>query len=266
MMTAGQASTDRTAGPAAVTSCYVYGIVPSGAAVPHGLPGVGDPPAPVALLPHRLVAAVISEVPAGAALGTAAGLRAHARVVNTLAASVAVLPMRFGALVADQEAVVAGLLAPHHDGFAARLGWLDGHQQFTVKARYAGDAALRAALLAEPEAQRLRDALRGRDAGRYRPESIRLGELVARAMERNALTDLQVLMDALAPHAAAAIEHAPSVPDSAGGAAFLVAQRHRPGFENAAERLGERWRGRIRLRLLGPVAPYDFAGAQPEEV
>lgn len=250
--------------PRAATSCYVYGIVPSGTAVPDGLPGVGDPPGPVLLVPHHRVAAVISDVPAGTALGTAAGLRAHAGVVNTLAASVAVLPMRFGGLVADQETVVAEVLEPHHDEFAARLDWLDGHQQFTVKARYAGDAALREALLAEPEAQRLRDMLRGRDADTYRQENIRLGELVARAMERNALADRQVLIDTLAPHAAAVAEQAPSPPDNAGGAAFLVAQPHRPGFESAAERLGKRWQGRIRMRLVGPVAPYDFAGLERE--
>lgn len=263
-MAAEQVSAEEPARPQTVASCYVYGIVPSGTVVPDGLLGVGDPPGPVSIVPHNQVAAVISEVPAGAALGTAAGVRAHARVVNTLAASVATLPMRFGGLVADRETVVAEMLGPHHDEFAAQLGWLNGHQQFTVKARYLGDVALREALLAEPEAQRLRDMLRGRDAAEYRHENIRLGELVARAMERNALTDLQALIDALAPHSAAVSEQAPSVPDTAGGAAFLVPQPSLPSFERAAERLGKRWQGRIRLRLVGPVAPYDFVGLQPE--
>lgn len=261
-MTAEPISAGTVALPA--QQCYVYGIVPAGTAVPAGLLGVGDPPGPVLLVPHGQVAAVISEVPAGAALGTAAGLRAHARVVNTLAAFTAVLPMRFGGLVADQETVAAELLGPRHDEFAAHLAWLDGHQQFTVKARYCGDTALREALLADPEAQRLRDMLRGRDAGQYRRESIRLGELIAWAMERNALADQQMLIDTLAPHAAAVAEHAPSAPEIAGGAAFLVAEQHRARFESAAERLGQRWEGRIRLRLVGPVAPYDFAGLRPE--
>jgi hypothetical protein len=68
-----------------------------------------------------------------------------------------------------------------------------------------------------------------------------------------------VLIDTLTPHAVAVSEHIPSTPEGAAGAAFLVPQPRRSGFEHAAEQLGQRWEDRIRLRLLGPLAPYDFA-------
>lgn len=240
-------------------ACYVYGIVPSTAEVPDGLAGVGDPPGRVSLAAEGSVAAVISPVRAGQPLGTASDLRGHANVLNTIAASAAVLPVRFGAVMTSPEEVAAELLEPHHDAFEAQLSWLHGHAQFTVTGRYVGDTALREALIAEPEAMRLRDMVRGRDSDPYQQENIRLGELVARAMDRNRLADLESLVEVLIPHAAAISKHVPSAPDGAAGAAFLVPQARRAGFERAAEQLGRRWAGRLRLRLLGPLAPYDFA-------
>jgi hypothetical protein len=31
------------------------------------------------------------------------------------------------------------------------------------------------------------------------------------------------------------------------------------------DRLGERWSGRVRLRMVGPLAPYDFVPTPPGE-
>lgn len=242
---------------------YVYGITTCGAVVPAGLHGTGHPAGPVALVGHGAIAAIISRVRADQPLGTPADARAHAHVLAVMAEAVPVLPMRFGAIMPDGDAIVAGLLGPHHDSFAASLARLDGHQQFTVKGKYIGDVALREVLAAEPEAMRLRELLRGCDINVFRPESIRLGELVVRALERTRMADLKTLVDAVTPYAAAIAPRAPSAADDAVDAAFLVRRPQRPGFEQAAEDLARCWRNRIRLRLLGPLAPYDFAGALP---
>ena len=176
---------------------YVYGITTCGAAVPPGLHGTGYPAGPVALLGHRAIAAIISRVRAGQPLGTPADAREHAHVLAVMAEAVPVLPMRFGAVMPDADAIVAGLLEPHHDTFAASLTRIDGHQQFTIKGTYIGDVALREVLAAEPEAMRLRELLRGRDINVFQQESIRLGELVVRALERTRTADLQTLVDAV---------------------------------------------------------------------
>jgi hypothetical protein len=119
--------------------------------------------------------------------------------------------------------------------------------------------ALREILAEEPEILRLRTRLQGRDLDVYRGEGIRLGQLVARALERKRAADTKTLTRSLAPHVAAVAERASASPDIAADAAFLVTRPHRRGFEEAAEELGRRWQDRIRLRLVGPLALYDFA-------
>jgi hypothetical protein len=246
--------------------CYVYGIVPAAAPVPGGLAGVGKA-GRVAAVPCGRVAAIISPVAADQPLGTPADLRTHASVVDLLAQSAAVLPMQFGGVLADEGAVLAELLEPYEAEFAERLDMLGGHDQFTVKGRYEHDAALREILAEEPGIMRLRERLRGKDDAALqdpasRGEAIRLGEIVARALERKQAADTGTLARTLAPHAAAVMEHAPATPGTAADVAFLVARTHRGDFEQAVEDLGRAWQDRIRLRLTGPLAPYDFASLQ----
>ena len=245
---------------------YVYGISTSGAEVPPGLQGVGDPASRVTLVRYRHIAAITSAISVTRPLGTAVDLRAHASVLNAMAALGAVLPMRFGGVLADREAVTAELLEPFHDEFAGHLERLDGHEQFTIKGKYVGDTALREVLMAEPDALRLREVLRSTDSEAYREDRIRLGEIVSRALDRKRSADTDALIGQLAPHAVAVAEPAPAGtagPGPAVRASFLVRRTRRSRFERAAEELGRRWDGRIRLRMVGPVAPYDFAEPMP---
>jgi Gas vesicle synthesis protein GvpL/GvpF len=242
---------------------YVYGIAPSSPVIPPGLTGVGEPAGDVKLLRHQRIAAITSAIPAELAPGTPADLRAHANVLGAFSALVPVLPMRFGGILADHHAVVAELLEPYHDEFAFCLDRLAGHDQFTIKGRYLGETALREVLLAEPEAMRLLGMLRGTEAAAFCHQRIRLGEMVARGLDRRRAADRDTLIEMLAPHATDVALRAPAESEGAVHASFLVPRTRRLEFERAAEELGKHWDGRIRLRFLGPLAPYDFAEPWP---
>ncbi|MEV6206254.1 GvpL/GvpF family gas vesicle protein [Kitasatospora sp. NPDC051914] len=241
-------------------ACYVYGIVPAGTPLPDRLQGVTDPSVPVELVGRGRVAAVVSTVPADRPLGTAADLRAHADVLDTLAAARnAVLPMRFGAVLRDTETVTEDLLDPYEEEFHDALQEIEGHAQFTVRCDYREDELLREILVDREDIARLRDdiAALSEEAGRY--HRIRLGELVAGEVAARRDEDAAVLADCLAPHAAAIAPAEPGVAEQGFSAAFLVRDGARTEFEQAAEGLARRWAGRLRVRLLGPIAPYDFA-------
>jgi hypothetical protein len=248
-------------GPA--RACYVYGIVPADTAVPRNLTGVGG--GEVSLVPHDDLAGVVSEISTGQALGTREDLFAHEAVVESLAAETTTLPLRFGSVVTTADALVEEMLIPYHDWFADVLDDLKGGREYAVVGNYVEDTVIREVLEEEPEAARLRERIRElpEDAAYY--DRIRLGELIVKALDDKRQADTDELITALEPYATAVAPRAPAGEDTAADAAFLVTDRRLPEFEQAVDRLGERWSGRVRLRMVGPLAPYDFVPPPPGE-
>ncbi|GAA2087576.1 GvpL/GvpF family gas vesicle protein [Kitasatospora saccharophila] len=239
-------------------ACYVYGIVPSGTRPPEAA-GVGDPPAPVTLVSHHGVAALVGEIDVRRPLGTPRDLIGHARVLDEVAAArTPVLPFRFGAVVRDTAAVTDELLAPQEQRFLAALEDLDGLAQFTARATYRQDRVLREIVAHRPDIARLREEVAELPEAASRPRRIRLGELVAEALVARGRSDTDHLVAELGP-LAAATSRAESTADQPATVSFLVAADRWSAFERAADALAADWDGRVDFRLIGPLAPYDFA-------
>ena len=244
-------------------ACYVYGIVREEARLPEDLNGVGGEE--VSLVRHGDLAGVVSEISPRQALGTRDDLLAHEGVVEALAAETTMLPLRFGSVVTSADALVEEMLIPYHDWFETVLADLTGTHEFAVAGIYVEDAVLREVVEEQPEAAQLRERIRGlpEDAAYY--ERIRLGELIVKALDEKRQADTETLVHALEPLSEAVSLRAPTSEDTAADAAFLVTDRDLPAFEEAVDELGERWAGRVRLRMIGPLAPYDFVPLPPQE-
>ncbi|MBO0849056.1 MAG: GvpL/GvpF family gas vesicle protein, partial [Pseudonocardia sp.] len=206
---------------------------------------------------HRRLAALVSDIPTDHALGTRDDLVGHERVLDEVAGSAAVLAMRFPAVVEEAD-VVDDLLAPHHDRFVEILAELDGRVQYTLKGSYHHDNVLRELLATDPEIRSLRERIDGlpEDASYY--DRVRLGELVVGALETRREADAADMVRRLGPTVVATVEHRPANPDDVINAGFLVERAREREFSDAVEEVGREFDGRVRLRLLGPLAPYDF--------
>lgn len=244
---------------------YVYGVTRSGAALPDAVRGLDD--RPVSLVEDGGVcAAVVSDLPTGRALGERADLVAHQRVLNAMVdAGTVVLPFRFGAALADRTAVRKELLAGNADRFGEILDGLEGRVELRLKATYVQDTVLREIMDAEPEIAELSRRLREvppdvADAVYY--DRVRLGELIARAMERLRESDGRALLDGAAPAAEAVAPKPPVREEDVLDASFLVRADRRDAFDKAVEDLGRACADRIRIRLVGPLPPYDFVPAE----
>lgn len=234
---------------AADCACYVFGILPAGAAVPdYDRPGLASR---LRLVTEGQVAALVSSLPHGRSLGRASDLLAHDEVLGRLvAAGTPVLPMRFGAVLSDERTVVTELLRAHEDEFRSGLDRVRGRVQYTVKARYHGPAVLREILADHPELDRLRGD--GSLAGR-----LRLGESVVAALERRRPADAATLLAELGEVDQVRIGE-PAEPDDVLDAAVLVRRGAAGGFERRVAELGRRHADRFEVRVLGPSAAYDF--------
>lgn len=241
-----------------VTGTYVYGIIPADVELTPGTRGVGEPANAVELVRHGELAALVSGVSTDRPLGRPDDLVAHQRLLDATAAEVPVIPLRFGAVVTDAQAVVDELLAPHHDEFLTTLNELEGRAEYVVKGRYVERAVLREVLDEDPEIARLRDAIRGRPEEATWDARMRLGELINTSIAAKREADTGAMVSAFDPLCVSIVVREPTHEQDAVHLALLADTDRRPEIEEALDDFGTRWAGRVELRLLGPLAPYDF--------
>jgi hypothetical protein len=242
------------------TGVYVYGILPGDIEVEPGAPGVGDPPGEVRAVRYRDLTALVSDVDLDRPLGRAEDLFTHEELLDTSAAEVAVLPMRFGAVLASDDAVTGELLGPHYDEFTTALRQLDGHAEYIVKGRYVEHAVLGDVLEKDPEAARLGKQISVADPDATLDQRIRLGELLAVEIEARRQADTRALGDAVSGQVTASVVRPPADDLDAIYAAFLVETGKAEALRESVERLAGEWHDRMDLRLIGPLAAYDFVG------
>ena len=206
---------------------------------------------------HGEVAALVSDA-AGKRMASDA-LRKHWRVLEELAGRTTVLPVRFGTAMAGDRAVIDEFLAPSHDRLAASLASMAGKVQLTVKGVYEEGALLRGVVERTPAIARLRERVRGMPEAASYYDRIRLGEMIAGAVERAREADTARVLDRLGPLAVATVRESPSSVNSAVDAAFLVERDRVPEFGEAVTGLARELGDRVRIRFIGPLPPYSFA-------
>lgn len=246
------------------TGWYVYGILPGDVELTEEIRGVGG--REVTLIHGGDLAALVSEVQLTGPLGTPEDLQAHQELLDSTAAGAPVLPLRFGAVMTSEDAVTSELLEANHDEFAAALDELEERMEYQVKGRYIEQAVLEEILSEDEEAAQLRDEIRDADPDATRDARIRLGEIINNAIAAKREEDTDRLMSAMEDHCVASVVRDPTHELDAVSAAFLLEEDQEDELDQVVDDLGKRWEGRVELRVLGPMAAYDFVGVgQPAE-
>jgi hypothetical protein len=245
-------------GEAPGTATYVYGVVRGSEAPKIDTAGVGRD-APVRTVTRGALAAMVSDVDQGFVEAGREDLERHMAVLEEAALSATVVPLRFGTVMPDDDAVAEELLHARAADIEELLSTLDGRVELSLSGTY--EERIFGEVIAEqPEVAALRDRVRGRDENATYYDRIRLGELVASAMAAKRERDTEQVLAKLRPLAddvrVGDVAHERSVLS----ASFLVQRDRLPEFDRAAEEVAAQNRTRIRFRYAGPLPPYDFVG------
>ena len=243
------------AGVDAVSPKYVYGVLPEGAELPRGA-GIGD--ASLQLIRHDGMAALVSDVADGDLRMGREEVSVHARVLEAAVPLTTVLPMRFGVVMESDAEVRARLLDAHRDELLAQLEDFAGKIELRVRAAYQEQPLMLEILREDHDVARLRGLLRGGadDATYY--GRLKLGELVARAVERKRAVDSGAILDILVPLALAVDVAEPAHERIVLGASFLVEHDRIEEFDAAVEDVARGQADRMRFKYTGPLPPHSF--------
>jgi hypothetical protein len=242
----------------------VYGILPDDIEVTEDTPGVGEHPGLLRDVRFDGLSALISDVDMSGRLGSPEDLRTYREILDGTAGEVPVVPLRFGTILASEDAV-AELLAARHEEFTAALERLEGRAEFQVKGRYVEDAVLEKVVSQNKQAARLRHAVQGKNPDAARTARIELDQLMNETVTAWREQDTRTVRRAMKGVCAVSAARKPTGKLDAVNVAFLVDVDEEHEVERVIESLAREWEGRIDLQLLGPMAAYHFTRtAQPE--
>ena len=233
---------------------YVYGIVRAGArldsvaAAEDGLPEVR-------LIEAGDIAALVSAGPERATREIVLG---HGRVLEAMLEGSPVVPLRFGMVLTDDDAVRDEILEAHHDELAELLDRLDGRVQMTLKVYYHEDVVVAEILSENAKLAKLRAAIQGLSEDESRKQRIQLGEGINAAMDKRRLSDGKEILERLRPLADAVALEPPEDELMVAHVAFLLQRDRLNEFDAAVEQIAEPNVELMRFRLLGPMPAYNF--------
>jgi len=235
---------------------YVYGIVAPGASAPRGKGIRGKR---VTLVAGEEAAALVSDVGEDQVRLGRDEVLVHARVLERALAQGTVLPMRFGIVMSGPQEIRDRLLDERAAELREQLTELEGKVEVRIRASYDEDTLLREVVRDDPEIAALQAAMRGRsedDATYY--ERIRLGELVAAAVERRRHRDAQAIVEALSVVALAVEPGRTEHERVAVQASFLVERSRLAEFDEVLEAVAAGFAGRLRFKYTGPLPAHSF--------
>lgn len=232
---------------------HLYGVVPASGARPTI--GKGRRDHPVQYVESHDLCAVVSEVEEDAPVRRD-DLLAHAHVLEALAAESAVVPVQFGTVVPDEDAVRRDVLDAQHDDLVALLDAFADVVQLTVEVSHREEAALREVLLRDPELVALRDHVRTNPGADQ--DKMRLGEAVSAGLEALRTDDAALVVDLVAPHARAVAQNEPRGAHAVASIALLVDREDHTALDAAVTVLGEELGARAQVRYVGPQPPWSF--------
>jgi hypothetical protein len=242
------AAVDPAAGPQPL---LVYGVVRSGTGADR-LDGLA-----AELVAAGDLAAVVGEVEPGRRVRRA-DLLEYNSVLDTLAGRGPVVPVRFGSVLPDREAV-AEFLAHQRDQLTAALDRLTGRRQYNLRVTYVEEVVLAELVAEDPEIRELRARTAAAPEAASYADRVRLGELVARALENWSVQDGQALLARIVPDVAAYRVRSTSSATQVLDVALLVDDARAEEVVDRLEDLARENRESLRMRLVGPLAAHDFA-------
>ncbi len=147
------------------------------------------------------------------------------------------------------------VLAERAEHFLERLRALDGTAEYNIKATHGEEAVLRLIMADHDDIRALAEANREAGGG-TQEEKIRLGEMIAAAVQAREATDAQLLEQALQPRAKTVSTGPPSTGWLA-NVSFLVDRSSAERFLAAVDEFRQE-HPHLELRVNGPLPPYSF--------
>ena len=242
--------------------CYVYGVVGDGCPGEFTARGLRDER--VCIVRHADLAALASPAPPDGCPVTRPNVVAHQLVLQAAMRSCTVLPMRFGVVAPNAQAVRDQLLRAQSARLRELLARVARKVELVLKVSWQEQLVFQEIVAENQEIRALRDSILGQPERETRSARILLGQMVEVDLRARRERDACRILAALRPLAYDMENGKTETEMMVLNAAFLVSAECRTEFDKAVTDLRQEFGQRLAFKYLGPLPPYSFVSISLE--
>lgn len=237
---------------------YIYGIIATDEAPNFGPIGIGGMRDEVVTVGAKGLAAVVSDSSLDHYVVSKENLTAHTKVVEKIAESYTVLPMRF-CTVAESTDEVLSFLEGHGRELKNLLRDLEGKKEIGIKIVWKNVKKIYEELVTENRAIK---AVKNDGKQGDTHHLIRAGQMVEVALEEKKAVEGEEYIRPLRKISVKVKEGELKTEDMVVNASFLVDRDWLKEFDGRVEKIGDEHNGRIDIKYVGPMPPFSFVNLE----
>jgi hypothetical protein len=239
---------------------YIYGIIGANHRQEFGPIGIGGRGDVVYTLPYQDVAAIISCSPIVKYPVSRENTITHAKVLEKVVEKYTVLPVRFCTISENEEVIVEKLLKARYQEFIDLLRTMYNKVELGLRARWKDLNAIFAEIAEKNKAIKTLKAeiLSETNEQRKYANSIKVGELVQKALAEKRKREAEELLEALRPLSLDCKEMQFYGDMNIVNAAFLVEREKEQYFDQKVNELESYHNNRKQLKYTSSIVPYNF--------
>jgi hypothetical protein len=239
---------------------YIYGIIGANHRQEFGPIGIGGRGDVVYTLLYQDVAAIISRSPIVKYPVSRENTITHAKVLEKVVEKYTVLPVRFCTISENEEVIVEKLLKARYQEFIDLLRTMYNKVELGLRARWKDLNAIFAEIAEKNKAIKTLKAeiLSETNEQRKYANSIKVGELVQKALAEKRKREAEELLEALRPLSLDCKEMQFYGDMNIVNAAFLVEREKEQYFDQKVNELESYHNNRKQLKYTSSIVPYNF--------
>jgi hypothetical protein len=238
---------------------YIYGIIRHEGPLEFGPIGIGKRADMVYGINYNDITAVVSKSPIIQYEARRINLTTHEKALEEVMKDFTVLPVRFSTISEhDDDEGIVRILAKDYAKFSDLLTKMDGKKELGLKIMAQEAAMYETIVEKNDDIRNLRAKLINLPADKTHYQRMKIGEMVAQALEKEKALLKDIIMAVLSP-----LSDDLKVNDNYGelmilNAAFLIKNVVEPEFDKAVEELDKKYGHFLTFKYVGTLPPYNF--------
>src|SRR5215831_20228346 len=236
---------------------YVYGVIESRNPVSFGKSSIGGVSEDVFTVHHGDVAAVVSKTPVFIFDPTRENALAHEHVIETVMKANTIIPMSFGTVFRTDDDI-REVLKSIHSSLKDVLKQMAGKVEFGLKVTWDRDRVVEELKRENEEIHRFQHELTRKHLQSTYFARMQLGRMIDKALSERAADVVREIYDTLRSVCVASRDNKPIGDKMIMNAAFLIQKDREAEFDEAVNRIAQKFGDRLNFKYTGPWPPYNF--------